>query len=164
MSATLRLFLGTAISTWLSSAACADSISGRASVVDGDSIEIHGERIHILDIDAPERAQFCFKKSEAIEEGAWPCGQQAALALSDWIGQQNVTCDVSKRVKQDGWSGRCVVAGQDAGEWLAENGWAVPDRNCKCDVVREAAHRARAAQIGIWTSAFTLPWEWRKAH
>src|SRR5262245_26851548 len=29
-------------------------IIGRASVIDGDTIEIHGERIHVHGIDAPE--------------------------------------------------------------------------------------------------------------
>ena len=36
------------------SAAHAEVIAGRASVIDGDTLEIHGERIRILDIDAPE--------------------------------------------------------------------------------------------------------------
>ena len=32
------------------------------------------------------------------EEGAaWRCGQQAAMALADWIGQQPATCETTKR-------------------------------------------------------------------
>ena len=38
-------------------AAHAETIAGRASVIDGDTIEIRGERIRILDIDAPESDQ-----------------------------------------------------------------------------------------------------------
>src|SRR5688500_17207217 len=41
----------------ISSTAHAETIAGRASVIDGDTIEIHGERIRILDIDAPESRQ-----------------------------------------------------------------------------------------------------------
>jgi endonuclease YncB( thermonuclease family) len=146
------------------SASRADTIAGRASVIDGDTIEIHSERIHILDVDAPESAQFCFKLSENLDEGAWPCGQQAALALSNWIGQQTVTCDTTKKDQYRRWLARCAVAGKDMAEWLAANGWAVPYRDCKCGVIRDAARAARAAQLGIWTSAFTLPWDWRKLH
>lgn len=159
-----RLHAAALVLILASSAASAEAIIGRASVIDGDTIEIHGERIRILDIDAPESGQLCFKKLRSLDEGAWPCGQQAAPALSDWIGQQTVTCNASKKDQYRRWLARCSVGDQDMGEWLAVNGWAVPYRNCKCNAVRDAAHVARAAQAGIWTSAFTLPWEWRKAH
>jgi len=62
-----------------SSAAHADTIAGRASIIDADTIEIHGERIRILDVDAPESRQPCFRPDGT----AWRCGQKAALALAD---------------------------------------------------------------------------------
>ena len=96
-SATLVLILAT-------SAASAQSIVGRASVIDGDTLDIRGERVRILDIDAPESGQFCFKKTENLDVGAWPCGQQAALALSDWIGQQTVTCESTKKEANELWA------------------------------------------------------------
>jgi endonuclease YncB( thermonuclease family) len=40
-----------------SSAASAESIAGRASIVDADTIDIHGQRTRILDIDSPESDQ-----------------------------------------------------------------------------------------------------------
>jgi endonuclease YncB( thermonuclease family) len=142
----------------------ADTLTGQASVIDGDTIQIHGERIRVLDVDAPESGQLCITKLGDLDKGAWSCGQQAALALSDWIGQQTITCEASKKDQHRRCLAHCSVTGQDIGEWLAANGWAVPNRNCKCNAVRDAAHAARGAQLGIWTSAFTLPWEWRKAH
>ena len=56
----------------------ANSISGQASVLDGDTIEIRGERIRVVSIDVPESLQVCLN----AEDSAWRCGQQAALALS----------------------------------------------------------------------------------
>jgi endonuclease YncB( thermonuclease family) len=32
---------------------------GQASVIDGDTLEIHGTRIHLWGIDAPESSQLC---------------------------------------------------------------------------------------------------------
>ncbi|HET9395053.1 MAG TPA: thermonuclease family protein, partial [Nitrospiraceae bacterium] len=68
-------------------AAHAGTIAGRASVIDRDTLEIHGERMRMLDIDAPESRQTCQDQDGA----AWRCGQQAALALADWIGSRPVT-------------------------------------------------------------------------
>jgi endonuclease YncB( thermonuclease family) len=138
-------------------AASAETIAGRASVIDGDTIEIHGERIRILDIDAPESRQTC----TAQDGPEWRCGQKAALALSSWVAQQTVTCATTTRDKYDRHLAHCSVAGQDLGQWMAANGWAVPYRDCKCEVVRDAADQAKASQLGIWAGSFMLPWDWR---
>lgn len=164
MKFTLGLLTSVIFCAVLTFSGRADALSGPASVIDGDSLLIRGERIRILDIDAPESAQFCFERTSSFEAGAWHCGRQAARALSDWLGQQVVTCDTTQRGIRKGWLSRCSVNGHDIGEWLAANGWAVPHRNCECATVRDAAHNAKAARLGIWTSAFTMPWEWRKAH
>jgi endonuclease YncB( thermonuclease family) len=132
-------------------------IVGRASVIDGDTIDIHGERIRILDIDAPESGQSCTKPGG--EE--WRCGQKAALALSNWIGSQTVACATTGKDIYDRWLARCTVGSANMGEWLAVNGWVVPYRDCHCEVIREAAARAKAAGVGIWSSEFQMPWEWR---
>jgi endonuclease YncB( thermonuclease family) len=37
--------------------AFADNLSGQASIIDGDTLEIHGTRIRLWGIDAPESSQ-----------------------------------------------------------------------------------------------------------
>lgn len=144
----------------ISCKACADTLTGRASVIDGDTIEIHGERIRILDIDAPESRQLC-TGADGVD---YRCGQQAALAFADWIAHRVVTCESDKLDRYQRRLAHCSVGGQDVATWLAENGLAVPYRDCKCEVVRAAADRAKAEQLGIWAGEFALPWEWRAAN
>ena len=64
-----------------------DMIIGRASVIDGDTIEIHGHRIRLWGIDAPESCQTCPKGGTD-----WRCGQQAALALDAHLAGHTVAC------------------------------------------------------------------------
>ena len=55
-------------------------IIGKPRVVDGDTIEIAGQRIRLYGIDAPESDQTCVVGNER-----WQCGRNAALALSSMI-------------------------------------------------------------------------------
>ena len=43
----------------LSGSALADDLIGKASVIDGDTLEMHGTRIRLWGIDAPESSQLC---------------------------------------------------------------------------------------------------------
>lgn len=62
------------------------AISGRASVIDGDTIEIHAQRIRLWGIDAPDERQTCIRAGEKYR-----CGTEAANQLVVFIGTQPVT-------------------------------------------------------------------------
>ncbi len=135
----------------------ANIISGRASVIDGDTIEIRGERIRLVSVDAPESRQTCLDG----RGGAWRCGQQAALALSDMIGNRPVDCLSEGRDQYGRILGQCSVSSVGLSAWLIENGWAVPYHD------REGGHypaarRAEDAGRGIWAGSFEKPSEWRR--
>lgn len=51
--------VSTVLASLLATTAAAEDLVGRASVIDGDTIEIHGTRIRLWGIDAPESDQLC---------------------------------------------------------------------------------------------------------
>jgi endonuclease YncB( thermonuclease family) len=156
MSSRVSLLFVTCLATIAT--AHADTIAGRASVIDADTLQINGERIRILDIDAPEKDQFC---QQAVGDVTWECGVEATFALIDWIGETDVVCETNGLDRYKRHLARCTVQGEDVAVWLAESGWGVPFRDCKCEAVREASARAQAAERGIWIGPFIMPWDWR---
>ena len=62
-------------------------ITGPARVVDRDTLRVRGINIRLLDIDAPERRQKCWRASVEFR-----CGLQATAVLRAIIGGQEVRC------------------------------------------------------------------------
>jgi endonuclease YncB( thermonuclease family) len=132
---------------------------GVASVIDGDTIEIHGQRIRLHGIDAPESSQTCLD----ADGQKWRCGQRAALALQDLIGRRTVTCDERDVDRYGRVVGRCLVDEIDINEWLVAEGLALAYRHYSMDYVAAEA-TARAARRGMWAGTFEPPWDWRHRH
>jgi endonuclease YncB( thermonuclease family) len=132
---------------------------GVASVIDADTIEIHGQRIRLHGIDAPEGGQVCLDAAGQ----KWRCGQRAALALQDLIGRRTVACDERDVDRYGRIVGRCLVDDLDINEWLVAQGLALAYRRYSGDYVA-AEDEARAAGRGMWAGSFEPPWEWRRRH
>jgi len=137
--------------------AASDHIVGVATVIDGDTIEIHSQRIRLHGIDAPESAQECHRG----DGSAWRCGRQAALALHDLIGRRPVTCARQDTDRYRRIVAKCSVGDTDINAWLVTNGWAVAYRRYSSDYVG-AETMARAGTRGIWSGEFAMPWDWRR--
>lgn len=146
----------------LTFAACApahaETLTGTASVVDGDTLEIHGTRIRLFGIDAPESGQLCTRTSGE----RWRCGQQAALALSDRIGRSTVSCRGRDTDRYGRMVAVCRSRGVDLNGWMVSQGWALAYRRYSTDYV-PAENRAAQARRNIWSGSFDRPWEWRSA-
>ncbi len=131
-------------------------IAGIASVIDGDTIVIHGTHIRLSGIDAPESGQHC-------ADGAgvkYLCGQKAAFALANMLAQHSVTCRDQGQDRYGRTLGRCFLGASDVQAALVRAGWAIAYRRYSQDYVgdEEAAHAAKA---GIWSGTFVEPEIWR---
>lgn len=134
-------------------------VTGPARVIDGDTLEIVDRRIRLLGVDAPEHGQIC---RDATGEG-WPCGVQARLALTDFLGTHAVSCRIAGQDRYDRDLGHCALKGADLGDWLVRHGWAIPfgDGESAYEAARRAAEAGRK---GLWIGTFDPPSAWRRTH
>lgn len=130
-------------------------IAGRATIADGDTLTIHGRRIRLDGIDAPESAQLCDGP-----RGRYPCGREATRALGALVGRETVECRANGRDRYERILAVCTVNGRDLGAAMVLAGWALAGR------ADYAAHQreARAAARGVWQGKFQPPADWRREH
>lgn len=137
----------------------ADTLEGPAAVLSGDTIEVRGQQIRLLGIDAPEPAQTCW---DAAGE-SWPCGQEAARALAAKLGGASVTCNGMRRDRVGRLVAVCWAGEVNLNAWLVAEGWALAYRSQSMAYV-PAEEAAREAASGLWAGAFEPPWVWRTKH
>ncbi len=137
-------------------ALAADLIAGPATVIDGNTIEIGGQRVVLHGIDAPESAQTC-----AVQGREVPCGQQAAAALAERIGQQAVTCKRKGRDPAGHPVAVCEAGDDDLNTWMVRQGMALADPRAS-KTYRRAEKRAAKEKAGLWAGWFVKPWDWRR--
>ncbi|PDT39797.1 MULTISPECIES: thermonuclease family protein [Sinorhizobium] len=140
----------------------AGPIIGRATVVDGDTIEIRGERIRLHGVDAPESWQRC----EDGDGGIYRCGKEAAFALEQFLAASRPTrCEVLERDRYDRFVGVCFRAdGREVNRWLVESGNAVDWERYSQGAYADAQRSARSRGAGIWRGRFKLPCQARAEH
>lgn len=132
---------------------------GRASVVDGDTIEIAGERIRFDGIDAPESNQTCRNEIGTI----YRCGAASAEFLDQLLATSRpVQCEFVEWDQYGRFVGDCYLAdGRNVNSTLVREGHAV-------DWPRHSDGRYSAEQTaarrdgkGMWRGEFTMPWDFR---
>lgn len=132
------------------------ALHGTASVIDGDTIEIHGQRIRLHAMDAPEARQICWKQGNP-----WRCGQASAQALQERINRRPVRCEVTDKDRYGRLVARCFLGSEDLGGWLVSQGLALAAPRYGKDYLSHEA-RAKERAMGMWAGTFVPPADWRK--
>jgi endonuclease YncB( thermonuclease family) len=146
-----------AVFVWVSPAFA--DVSGKPRIIDGDTIDIAGQRIRLHGMDAPEAGQVC-----EAEGKYWRCGQEATWALANIIGRTWVTCMERDKDRYGRIVAVCKVGGPrglDVGSRMVAEGWALAYRKYSKDYVG-AEDAAKEASTGLWRGTFVPPWEWRR--
>jgi endonuclease YncB( thermonuclease family) len=132
-------------------------IVGRAIALDGDSLEIGGERVRLFGIDAPEARQQC----RNAEGQQYACGRAATRALAALLGARaSCTLVTHDRYARD--VATCTAGGRDLGDAMVRAGHAIEYSRYSDGRYAEAEREARAAKRGVWAGTFEEPEAWRR--
>lgn len=142
----------------IAAAACEPptTISGTATVVDGDSLEIASTSIRLHAVDAPEGRQRCTRN-----DTSWNCGGAAANKLRELVAGRTIVCTKTDTDNYGRTVARCSNGNVDLGSEMVLAGLALAYRQYGRDYVDEES-RAKDARHGVWAGEFTPPWDWRR--
>jgi endonuclease YncB( thermonuclease family) len=144
------------ITAFYGAACSAAEITGRASVIDGDTIEVHDTRIRLHGIDAPESDQTCSKLGQKYR-----CGQQAALTLDDLISG-TVKCTQRDTDRYGRVVAECFSNNINLNAAMVKAGWALAYREYSNDYVVDETY-AQQNNLGMWSGEFQAPWDYRRS-
>jgi endonuclease YncB( thermonuclease family) len=132
----------------------ASEITGRASVIDGDTIDIQGIRIRFDGIDAPESSQRCLTSAGK----PYRCGKTSAEALDAFLAQSRpVSCEKTGRDRNRIVAVCTRADGTDVNRWMVRNGHAIDWPKYSKGRYSVEQREAEASKVGIWAGTFDWP-------
>jgi endonuclease YncB( thermonuclease family) len=149
----MRILIFAFACLWFSSGPVrSEEVRGRATVIDGETLEVEGRRFRLWGIDAPDLRQTC-----RLGARPYPCGRISATALMDFVVSVPVRC---REVTGAAGVARCWAADYELSEGMVHTGWALamPRDHARFAPIEK---RAAAAKRGLWRGEFVKPWEWK---
>jgi endonuclease YncB( thermonuclease family) len=133
------------------------ALAQQAYVLDGDTLDLAGERIRLWRVDAPEGSQVCQRAGRA-----WACGADATAALETLVARARP--DVRRGRPGPLRAHRGDVRGGRPGRRCRDGAAGLGARLRAVQPGAYAAEQLEAeqAQRGLWSGSFVPPWEWRR--
>lgn len=119
-----------------------EAISGPPTIIDGDSLEVAGQRFDLHGIDAPEPGVIC----EKTNGKRFDCGRIATTALLDLTAGLDVTCRPVESPDSADLSAECTAGGFSLSRNMIHTGWA---RRAAAGFI-EVEQEAKAEARGLW--------------
>ena len=142
---------------------CNVSVADTLRVVDGDTIDLNGEKIRFSGIDAPESYYRGKEQTCLINETIIHCGKLSKEFLIKKIGTNKVTCKREKELDQyKRILAECFVNGESLSSFLVRSGYAFAYRKYSKKFIKDEEF-AKANKLGMWAMTFQYPWDFRKA-
>lgn len=154
MALTFRSLLVLAL---LAAPASAQTITGTARVIDGDTLDVAGQKVRLHGVDAPELDQTCTTAGKG-----WPCGAFARDLLVELVGKARLTCAVQDTDRYGRAVAVCMDGGRDINAALVRAGGAVAYLRYS-DRYAPAERAAKAEGLGIWSGTMEQPEAYRHA-
>jgi len=136
---------------------CSNVFADNLRIIDGDTIELNGEKIRFSGIDTPELKQICTLDNIEIF-----CGNLAAIVLKEKIGNEIVSCE--REPKKDFFGrtlGECFINDESLSKFLVRNGYAFAFVKYSKKYVEDEKY-AKENNLGLWAMEFEYPWDFRK--
>ena len=139
------------------------SVSGKAIIIDGDTIKINGESIRFGGIDAPEsnffgKKQFCY-----LDDIKVLCGMLSKKKLKEKIGKNFVNCLLEKnKDRNKRYVGECYINNESLSVYMVRSGFAFDYPKYSNGKYKKDQEYAEYYSLGLWNMQFEYPWIWRK--
>ena len=125
-------------------------------IIDGDTIELNGEKIRFSGIDTPEPKQICTLDNIEIF-----CGNLVKIILIEKIGQEIPKCEKEGVDQYKRTLAECFVDGESLSSFLVRSGYAFAARKYSDQFIKDEEF-AKEGKLGLWSMKFEYPWDFRK--
>ncbi|MEM8971634.1 MAG: thermonuclease family protein [Pseudomonadota bacterium] len=143
---------------WAPTAYADTALSGKAAVIDGNTLEIEGRQVRLLGIDAPEAAQ----ELQLTTGGTDFLGRGAAMMLRSLITENSIRCQLS--TQKDGRGLPLATCFNDTVDVAAEmiaSGMARTSASYLSPYAGVET-KAKANKKGFWRDQSEAPWSFRE--
>lgn len=138
-----------------------EPMTGSASAIDGDSLELigaDGERfvIHLFSLSAPDLFQDC-----RDGDGLWSCGREAHRFLDGLLAGRTLACTPCGRAPDGGLEALCRDGDLDIAAEVLRAGFATTHAYFS-NALHAAQVEARGQGRGLWRGDWVRPDAWRR--
>ncbi len=140
-------------------------ISGKPTIIDGDTIKINTKKIRLHGIDAPEIKQLCQRIFLSISfisfKKNYKCGERSKENLESYIRNNIIKCKIEGLDRYKRFLGTCYKNTININSRMVRNGHAVAYKKYSKRYIPQQLE-AKKNNLGVWQGEFQMPWDWRK--